>query len=385
MLLLFAYITAIRAAFVLFYVLALLLLIAWLWPRLAVRRISVERNLEFASPTVGEPFKETFHVERRGFLPAPWVEVSDLGSVPGYQAGRVVSLGRGPSKWTSRGQFIRRGWARFGPVQIRVSEPFGLFSRQARWGERRQLLVYPRIVQLPELLAPASQHAGDAPQSGSWADHPPETGGVRDYLPGDAFNRIHWTLSARHETLMSKTFEQPLTADVWIVLDLHQDSHWGSGLESTVEYGVSLAASVAAQVHSRGRQVGLIANDAHGTALEPHRVLRQDRMILEYLALAEPNGRLPLATSRAWDRVRRLPRRALVVITASPDPAWVDALTAARPRGATSLVFYIDAGTFGGPEANVSFDLGADVDLYVVRKGDDLSRLTRTRDAIRVS
>jgi uncharacterized protein (DUF58 family) len=266
-----------------------------------------------------------------------------------------------------------------------VREPFGLFAREIQAGERRQVLVYPRIWPLPEMLAPASQHAGDAPRYGSWAEHPPETGGVREYTPGDAFNRIHWGLSARHETLMSKTFEQPLTADVWIVLDLHRGSHWGDGAESTLEYAVSLAASVAAHVHGRGRQVGLIANDRQGTTLEPHRVLRQDRVILEYLAVAEADGVQPLARSKVWDRVRRLPRRALVVVTASPEAAWIDALLTARPRGATSLVFYLDAESFGGPEAHASFDLGSDMEIYVVRSGDELSRLAGTRDAVRLA
>ena len=385
MLLFFAWLTAIRPAFALFYVLAALLLLSWAWPRLAARRIRVERSLEFANAVAGEEFKETFQVSRSGWLPAPWVEVLDAGSVPGYQPGRVVSLGRGSARWVSRGVFQRRGWARFGPTILRVTEPFGLFAREVQTGERRQVLVYPRIWPLPEMLAPASQHAGDAPRFGSWAEHPPETGGVREYTPGDAFNRIHWGLSARHEALMSKTFEQPLTADVWIVLDLHRGSHWGTGSESTLEYAVSLAASVAAHVHGRGRQVGLIANDRQGTTLEPHRVLRQDRVILEYLAVTEADGVQPLARSKVWDRVRRLPRRALVVVTASPEAAWVDALLTARPRGATSLVFYLDAESFGGPEAHVSFDLGSDMEIYVVRSGDELSRLAGTRDAVRLA
>ena len=40
---------------------------------------------------------------------------------------------------------------------------------------------------------------------------------------------------------------------------------------------------------------------------------------------------------------------------------------------------------FGGPDINPSFDLGQDVDLYVVRSGDDFARLVRTRDAIRIA
>jgi uncharacterized protein (DUF58 family) len=180
---------------------------------------------------------------------------------------------------------------------------------------------------------------------------------------------------------MSKTFEQPLTTDLWILLDLDRNVHFGEGEESTVEYAVSLAASMAAQVHSRGRQVGLIANDSRGTVLEPHRAVRQDRLILEYLAVAQADGRTPLTQTLAWDRMRR----AIAVITPSADPEWVRLLQAVRGRRSTMIVFYLDVASFGGPDQNPSFDLGQDVDLYVVRSGDDFARLMRTRDAIRIA
>ena len=81
MLLFFAWLTAIRPAFTLFYVLAALLLITWSWPRLAARRIRVKRTLEFSNATVGEEFRETFEVSRKGWLPAPWVEVVDRSAI----------------------------------------------------------------------------------------------------------------------------------------------------------------------------------------------------------------------------------------------------------------------------------------------------------------
>jgi uncharacterized protein (DUF58 family) len=184
---------------------------------------------------------------------------------------------------------------------------------------------------------------------------------------------------------MSKTFEQPLTTDLWILLDLDHAVHYGEGEESTVEYAISLAASMASQVHSRGRQVGLIANDAKGTILEPHRAVRQDRLILDYLAVATADGRTPLTKTLAWDRIRRLPRRAIAVITPSADEEWVRLLQAVRGRRTSLIVFYLDVASFGGPDQNPTFDLGQDVDLYVVRKGDDFARLVRTRDAIRIA
>ncbi|HZV49192.1 MAG TPA: DUF58 domain-containing protein [Candidatus Dormibacteraeota bacterium] len=384
-LLLFAYLTAIQPAYALAYALCLLFVVAWAWPRLVLRGIEMERMLDPGSPTLGEAFQETFCVRTRSPVPGPWVEVIDLSRLPGYQPGRVISLGRRPVTWKAHGVYRQRGWVTFGPTLVRVREPFGLFSCERRLGDAGQVLVYPRVRPLPELLLPAAQHAGAAERYGNWADYPPETGGVRDYAPGDAFGRIHWPLSQRHQRLMSKTFEQPLTADLWVVLDLDRRVHWGEGEESTLEYAICLAASVAMQVHDRGRTVGLIANDARGTLLEPHRAVRQDRAIMDYLAGARADGLQTLGRALAWDRVRRLPRRALAVITPSSDPGWIEAMQAMRGRGTSLIAFYLDAASFGAPGPSLSFELGSDLDLYVVRRGDDLSRLVRTRDAVRLA
>jgi uncharacterized protein (DUF58 family) len=384
LLLFFAYLTAIRPAFAIAYALGVLFVLTWAWPKLAARGITVERTLDAGTPTVGEPYEETFSIRKTGRTPAPWVEVADLSRLRDYQPGRVISLGRETVTWRARGVYRQRGWITFGPTRVRVSEPFGLFSEDRRDNQKNQVLVYPRVRPMPQLLMPATLHAGTAQRFGNWADYPPETGGVREYAPGDSFGRIHWPLSQKHEQLMSKTFEQPLTADLWVVLDLNRSVHFGEGEESTLEYAVSLAASVALQVHSRGRRVGLIVNDGRGTVLEPHRALRQDRVILDYLAVAQADGSQGLARALAWDRIRRLPRRAIAVITPSPDPHWISVTQAIRGRGTPLLAFYIDASSFGAPEPNLSFDLGADVDLYVIRKGDDFSRLMRTRDAVRL-
>jgi uncharacterized protein (DUF58 family) len=385
LLLFFTWLTAIRPAYAFAYALCLLFLVAWAWPRLVIRGMTFTRHLNPGTPTVGESFEEAIEVRRKGWVPAPWVEIRDLSQIPDYQPGRVISLSGEVVKWKSRGVYRRRGWMAFGPTSLRVREPFGLFDKELKLTQRTSVLVYPRVRPIPDLLTPSAQQVGNSPSFGAWADYPPETGGVRDYTTGDSFGRIHWALSARHGRLMSKTFEQPLTTDLWILLDLDRNVHSGEGEESTVEYAVSLAASMASQVHSRGRQVGLIANDSKGTILEPHRAVRQDRLILDYLAVAQADGRTPLTQTLAWDKIRRLPRRAIAVITPSADPALVRLLQSVRGRRSTLIVFYLDVGSFGGPDQNPSFDLGQDVDLYVVRRGDDFARLVRTRDAIRIA
>jgi uncharacterized protein (DUF58 family) len=74
LLLFFTYLTAVRPAYAFAYALCLLFVVAWVWPRVAIRGMTVTRHLDPGTPTVGEPFEEVLTVRRSGVMPAPWVE-----------------------------------------------------------------------------------------------------------------------------------------------------------------------------------------------------------------------------------------------------------------------------------------------------------------------
>src|ERR1700716_1313355 len=84
LLLFFTYLTAIRPAYAFAYALCLLFLLAWAWPKLAIRGMTVARKLDPGTPTVGEPYEETIEVRRQGGGAAPWVEGRDLSQIPDY-------------------------------------------------------------------------------------------------------------------------------------------------------------------------------------------------------------------------------------------------------------------------------------------------------------
>src|SRR5205809_5036526 len=94
MLLFFTYLTAIRPAYAFAYALCLLFVIAWAWPKLAIRGVSVSRRVDPGTPTGGEVYEEVFEVKRKGWMPAPWVEDRDLIHISYYQPVRVISLRR---------------------------------------------------------------------------------------------------------------------------------------------------------------------------------------------------------------------------------------------------------------------------------------------------
>src|SRR5260370_1799801 len=162
LLLLFTYLVSPRPAYAFTYALCLLFGVGWVWPGLAIRGISLTRRLDPGTPGVGEPYEEVIEVRRSGWVPAPWVEVRDLGQIPDYQPGRVISVGGEVVSWKTRGVYRRRGWMSFGPTSVSVREPFGLFKQDLRMGNRTTLLLYPRGRPLPHLLTPSAQQAGES-------------------------------------------------------------------------------------------------------------------------------------------------------------------------------------------------------------------------------
>src|SRR5258706_4471352 len=133
LLFIFTYLLGVKPGYTLAYALILLFVLAWLWPRYTARRLSLSRHLDPGTPTVGDQFEEVFTISRRGWVPAPWVEVRDLGQVTDYQPGRVVSAGGEPITGRARGAYPPRRLKTVRPTSGVVVEPFGPFRQQLRF------------------------------------------------------------------------------------------------------------------------------------------------------------------------------------------------------------------------------------------------------------
>lgn len=346
-LLVFAYITASHLGFVLLYFGVLLTAVSWGWARLGSRGLRLTREPPEGAYEVGETFGENLELHNHGFVGLPWIEVIDESSVPGYDAGRAVSLGAGRTRrWRSQGRFTVRGCYRMGPLRIVTGDPFGLFQRSSTIAAQSSVTVYPRLVDVSRVMPGAAFAAGDTIAIGRFLDAPPDAFGIREHNPRDGFNRIHWASTARLGRPMSKSFEKYEGSDTLIVLDLMQKVHRGSGAESTLEYAISLAASMAVTSLGRGQSVGLACNDGHRTLLASEPGLAQMHRILDFLALAQADGHISLdSLIRGLTAGRG--QQSLVVITPSGRSDWIDRLAQAGSSGnRRSIVLHLDAESF---------------------------------------
>jgi uncharacterized protein (DUF58 family) len=257
-------------------------------------------------------------------------------------------------------------------VWVTSGDPFGIFRTSRKLTDGTSIVVYPRAVPLPRFGRVPGELPGGALQGVRVQFSTPNVTSVREYRPGDAFNRIHWPSTARTNRLMVREFELDPTADVWIVLDLNADVHTGGGLESTEEYAVSACASLARHLLDQGRAVGLVSQSA---TLPADRGPRQAERILEVLAVVRASSHLPLSALLSAETSRFARSSTLIVITPSTSEAWAYFCQALGGRGVHTTAVLIEAATFGSAPSTlllVSSLAAAHIATYLVKRGDAL-------------
>jgi len=359
------------------YILALLLPFGWLFVWWDSHNIEASVDRRTLRAQVGQEAQEVIEVRNRSFLPKVWLEVEDPSGLPGHRSRRVVVIPpRRSRNWVVNTRLVRRGVFDWGPLQVTAVDPFGLFRRSRTFGGRGQILVYPGVVDIPHFETPPANLPGEGRFRKRTHYVTPNASGVREYAPGDAFNRIHWGSTARTGELMVKTFELDPASDIWVVLDLERRVNAGSGESSTEEYGVRVAASVARHYISANRPVGLMSFGRQLRILEPERGQQQMTRILETLAMASATGDAPLANLLIGEQRRFGRHTTLVVVTSASDDDWLNALQALTHRGVRAAAVLLDASTFGAERSPLLMYgelMASDIQTYVVRNGDDLS------------
>jgi uncharacterized protein (DUF58 family) len=359
-------------------VLVATVLISLVWSWLSVRGLRFERSLRQDRAQVGEVLEQ--RLELRSDLPIPrvWLELIDGGTLPGYRSGRVLDLGLSSRRvWRAEVLCRRRGRYLLGPARLSGADPFGLFRTGCRLGGSLPVLVYPRTVDLTGLALPAGQLLGGDRRRSGWRQTTPHVASVRDYQPGDPVRHIHWRSTAHAGRLMVKEFDAEPVADVWIVLDLERTAQRGEGDESTEEYAVTVAASLARHFLTQGRAVGLIAVAAEHLIVPADRGQRQQNKLMEELAVVHATGDLPVAAVLAAESERCSRNAALLVVTPSQDERWPGVLQQVRGRGIVGAAVVLEASTFGEAPSSlllVGALASAAIPNILVKCGDQLDQ-----------
>ncbi|MDE3112646.1 MAG: DUF58 domain-containing protein [Chloroflexota bacterium] len=296
----------------------------WLVSRQTLEGLTVSRQIGQAYAHLGDTIELRYELRNAHRFGKLWLEIFEESNWPEHLPGRVLSIaGSKDRKWKVLVKALRRGRFELGPIVMRSGDPFGLFATEQRIDAPALILVYPKVEQLPHWQLPGSQLEGGVLTGQRSLQATSMVMGIREYRPGDAYNRIHWRSSARHRALQVKEFELDKTADMWICLDV--DSHWhrGEGESATIERAVTVVASVVAKALREHRSVGLVTSGGRAEILRPDRGTKQFGKIMQFLAEVQADGELPLAETliETTPRIRR--GSSCLIVTPSLDRQWV--------------------------------------------------------------
>src|SRR5579859_3900688 len=159
-------------------------------------------------------------------------------------------------------RFQRRGVYKTGQFEVTALDPLGVFSFTRTIPSEDITVVYPspREIGSLQIIGAANTGWNDSnliSRNGDGVD----TNGVRGYLPGDPLRYIHWRQTARTGELAVVEFEETKSVNLRILLDTNAAGVVGLEPETTLEYAIRIAATIARDAISGGAGVELVTAD----------------------------------------------------------------------------------------------------------------------------
>ena len=210
-----------------------------------------------------------------------------------------------------------RGAFAFGPVDVRVWRPRGLWTRQVRIALPATAAVYPDVH--PVRRYQLTLRRGVRILPGQRRARPPGSAtafaGLRDYQAGDDVRRISWKATARRDQPVTVEVEAERGQQAIIALDCGRLMTAPAGVLTKLDHAVNAALLLAWVAQSQGDRVGMMTfSDGVRRFAAPQRgpaqISRLNRMLYE----VQPEYTEPDFAEAFTYLARRVNRRSLVVV-----------------------------------------------------------------------
>lgn len=341
-------------------------LVARLWDRFAFRQVNHSRTLSQHRAFIGDSLEYTVTLSNEKLLPLIWLDIQDsfpqglelpgaklrgIGTDAIKQHSITTSLlpyQRVSWKYTMR--CTARGYHRIGPVRLRSGDIFGFSSAETRLAGVDHLLVYPRIVELGQLIYPEEHPLGETKGRRPVYQDTTRFLRQRDYKPTDPMKHIDWKATARRLRLQTKVFEPVVSLNVLIALNATTSEYaWQGSNRRYFERAVTAAASLAHDAAQNGCSFGLASNavasySGKWISVPLGASSSQLALVLEALAMAAPYVVTPLVDVLRRERESLPPGATVILVTAVMTQALLQEVAEIKGRGYQVQVLYAGDG-----------------------------------------
>jgi uncharacterized protein (DUF58 family) len=295
-----------------------------------VSRFSLEATRELHPPRVhaGSPSRVELTVRNAGPRRSPVLGVRDPFD-GGRRWARFLLAPLAPGEVARAAYRLpteTRGVFDLGPLQVHLSDPFGVAALRLPAAPATQLTVYPHV----DVIPPLPFTLGHDPHSG--VDHPTALGhggedfyALRPYEQGDDLRRVHWPSTAKTGDLMIRQDEMPWQGRATVVLDARRTVHNAASLE----LAVSAAASVVSAAWRQRSLIRLLSTDGVDSSFGAGTA--HVDAVLEHLATIEAHRHGSLAA--VLETLRREGQGGALAVVTSAGAGDDDLLRVGRLQG----------------------------------------------------
>ncbi|MGW1022447.1 DUF58 domain-containing protein [Streptomyces sp. NPDC002577] len=328
-------------------------------------RVAGSRRLSPGRVPAGSEARVQLRMDNVSRLPTGLLMLQDrvpyvLGPRPRFVLERVEAGGRREVSYRVRSDL--RGRYPLGPLQLRLTDPFGMCELTRSFSTYDTLTVIPRVEPLPPVKL-----TGDAKGYGDGRQRALALAGEDDVIPrgyryGDDLRRVHWRLTARYGELMVRREEQPRRARCTVLLDTRGLAFQGAGPDSAFEWAVSGAASVLVHMLERGFSVRLLTDTgasvpgegSDGFAGTAQESADAAGLMMDTLAVIDHSDGAGL--SRAYDVLRGGNEGLLIAFLGDLDEEQATVAAKMRRRSGAAIAFVLHGaawapGSGGTPSA----------------------------------
>lgn len=217
----------------------------YVWNRLEV-------TAEIPLLTIGEnnDIPVEFTVNNPTFLPLPGVRIrftADNRYYPNEEQQEMsLPIRKGVNKYTWNIKSVYSGYVGLHGGQMRAQDFMGLFVFKRDWECGAGVSVMPKQSEVIMNIIETTLTEGDEQEfdSGVSTENVSQVKEFRLYRPGDRPQRINWKISARHDEIYVKEFEQEYNRNLTLLVELRRDSDETGFLNELITAFYSAAAQL---------------------------------------------------------------------------------------------------------------------------------------------